>query len=241
MSLHNADLFKELHQLVLESNLSQTRAMMIINDHIEKRNLQIAKLNNQNMVTHFSNHISLSDRMANEVLKTTATKDQALVDVDPEVGEYVEDMVRRKLGNDVNDYLQLDRIRAMLMEKLEVLDGVVIESELDGSTKVDYEAMPHYVTMIREIRKCIVDVNKIRQSKQLISLIIKSLVEKNTLDIVRQMAREHEQIMKDLLDDGVPDTVVQKTRMKLGMRLAEVVAVTARNAVTDIMRSYKLD
>lgn len=235
------DLFKELHQLVLESNLSFTRAMNIINDRIAQQNIDIPKLNNQNMTVHFNNHISLSDRLPSEAQKQLAGSNPALRFVNPDVGMFVEDMIRRKLGNDVNDYLNLDRIRSMLMEKLEILDGITESVNLDGSVSVDLSAMDRYVAVIREIRSCITDLNKIRQSKQLVSMVIKSLVEKNTMDIVRQMAREHDQVMKDLIDAGVDAKLVDNIKLKLGMRLAEVVAVTARNAVSDVLRSYKLE
>jgi hypothetical protein len=215
--------------------------MNVMNDRIDKQVLNISKLNNQNMSVHFNSHISLAERMTTEAAKAVASGNPALKDINPEVGMFVEDMVRRKLGNDVNDYLNLDRIRSMLTEKLELLDGMVARTELNGDVKVDYDAMPHYVAIVREIRKCVTDVNKIRQSKQLVSLVIKSLVEKNTIDIVRQMAREHDQVMKDLLAAGVAESIVNDTKLKLGMRLAEVVAVTARNAVSDVMRSYRLD
>lgn len=242
LSSSHPDFFKELHQLVLEANLSLTRAMNVMNDKIDRQALDIVKLNNQNMSVHFSNHISLTERMVNETSKTINPGNPALRDINPEVGLFVEDMLRRKLGNDVNDYLNLDRVRSMLTEKLEILDGMIARTGLDeADTQIDFEAMPHYIALVREIRKSVTDINKMRQSKQLISMVIKSLVEKNTIDIVRQMAREHDQVMKDLLVAGVPEQVVNDAKLKLGMRLAEVVAVTARNAISDVMRSYKLD
>lgn len=241
LSVSHPDFFKDMHQMVLEANLSLTRAMNVMNDRIDKQVLDIPKLNNQNMSVHFNSHISLAERMTNEAAKAVASGNPALKDINPEVGMFVEDMVRRKLGNDVNDYLNIDRIRSMLTEKLEILDGMIARTDSKGEPEIDFEALPHYVSIVREIRKCVTDVNKIRQSKQLVSLVIKSLVEKNTIDIVRQMAREHDQVMKDLLAAGVAESIVNDTKLKLGMRLAEVVAVTARNAVSDVLRTYKLE
>lgn len=240
MAKSHPELFKDLHFQVLEVQSSHSRAMNYINQRIDNEQLQLVKLNNQNMSVHFSSHIMLNDRVINEVNKQLAPNQQALKDVNPEVNGYVSDMVRRKVGNEVSDYLNLDHLRAQLMEKLEFLDEFVSTVDDKGDRKVDLDAMGHYTSVIKEIRACIVDLNKIRQSKQLMNMVIKSLVEKSSYDIVSQLSREYEQIKRDMLDAGVPIDVVTRVDHLLKMKLAEVVATTAKGAIEQVMRTYKL-
>ena len=242
MAKSDPELFKELHQQVLEVNVSMARAMAYINDRIDRESLATPKINNQNMSAHFNSHIAIPDRMLNEVAQITQRKDLAnLKDVAPEVGSFVEDMVRRKVGNEVGDYLNLDRLRHMLMDKLEFLDDIVSKIKEGGEKSIDLEALSSYISVVKEIRGCIIDINKIRHSKQLVNLVVKSLIEKNTFEIVRQMAREYDQVKKDLADSGVDKAVIDRVHVQLGMRLAEVVATTARNSVIDVIKTYKLD
>lgn len=232
------DLFKELHSQVLEVGSSMNRAMQYINSRIENEHLTATKLNNQNLSVHFSSHITIPDKVNMELSKVNPLQ-PALKDVNQEMGSYVEDLVRRKVGSEVNDYLNLDQLRAQMMEKLEFLEDIVAR-EVEGKKVVDLDAMAQYTSLIKEIRNTIVDVNKIRQSKQLMSIIIKSLIEKTTFDTVQQLSREYDQTKKDLLDAGIPDNVVIKIDTNQRMRLAQVVAETARAAIIDISRMYKL-
>lgn len=233
------DLFKDLHVQVLEVGSSLNRAMNYINNRINNENLQIPTLNNQNMSVHFNSHIAIPNKVIHEVNSNSPTP-PSLKDVNPEIGSFVEDIVRRKVGNDVNDYLNLDSLRAQMMEKLELLDGIVEKKTAAGDTIVDMDAMSHYTTLIKEIRNCIVDLNKIRQSKQLMSTIIKSLVEKTTFETVRQLSREYDQMRQDLIANGMDQALAIKVDQQLRMRLAEICATTARAAIEDVSRMYKL-
>jgi hypothetical protein len=238
MAKTNPDLYKDLHFQVLEVGSSMNRAMNYINRRIDLENINCPKLNNQNLSVHFSSHISLPDRVNVELNKLMPGQ-QELKEINPEVDRYVQDLVRRKVGNEVNDYLNLDHLRAQMMEKLEVLDDIVTR-EKDGQKYVDLEVMTQYTNLIKEIRNCIVDLNKIRSSKQLMNLVIKSLIERSTFEIVQKLSREYDQVKKDLLEAGVDNSVVIRIDHTMRMRLAEIVAIVARQAVEDVVRSYKL-
>lgn len=233
------DLFKDIHSQVLEIGLSYNRAMNYINSRIDAENIPVQKINNQNMSVHFSKHITLPERVANEVSKMSPTP-PSLKEISPEIGSYVEDIVRRKVGNEVNDYLNLDSLRTQMMDKLELLDEIVERTTPTGEKTVDLDAMGFYTTLIKEIRNTIVDLNKIRQSKQLMNTVIKSLIEKAAFDIVRQLTREYDQVKADLTSSGVDPILATKIDQQLRLRLAEIVATTARAAVEDVTRTYKL-
>lgn len=239
MANTHEDLFKDLHIQVLEVGSSLNRAMNYINNRIETEGIQIAKLNNQNMSSHFSTHITLPEKVNHELAKATPNA-PSLKDVNQGVGSFVEDIIRRKVGNEVNDYLNLDSLRAQLLDKLELLDGIVEKEQSDGSKIVDMDAMSHYTTLAKEIRACIVDLHKVRQSKQLMNTMIQSLIRKNTFETVRQLSREYDQIKADLLEAGVDQGIVTRVDQQLRIKLAEVVATTAKSAVEDVIRTYKL-
>lgn len=235
------ELFKELHAQVLEVGNSQNRAMIYINDRIEKMSLPISKLNNQNMSAHFSNHINMPDRVNMEVAKSSHTLPEITqVTAGNDAGRYVEDMVRRKVGNEVGDYLNLDELRVRLMEKMEVLDRVIEKNTDDGKVIVDFEALQLYTKLTSEIRGIIVDLNKIRQSRQLLNTIMKQLMERCTMDIMRQLMREYEQIKLDLIQSGVTEQVATKISQQLRTSAASIIAMTARAVLGDVMRTYKL-
>lgn len=237
---NNPSVFKELHQHVLESGMSYVRAMNMINDKIERESLPISKLNSQNMGVHFGTHVTLPDKVNSAIIKAQ-TNGVPLKDVAPDMGYYVEDMVRRKVGNEVNDYLNLDSLRSGLMEKLEALDAITSQKNDDGKDYVNMDAMAQYVVIAREIRNTITDLNRIRSSKQLMTMIIKSLVEKNTFEIVREISREYEQIKRDMLEAGLDQSTATRIDQQLRMRLAQIVSTTARQAVEDVVKTYKLD
>lgn len=241
MANSQPDIFKDLHIQVLEVGMSQSRAMAYINNRIDAENIQIPKLNAQNMSVHFASHITIPEKVNHEIVKVNQpTTNVALKDVNPEIGSFVEDLVRRKVGNEVTDYLNLDSLRAQMMDKLELLDGIIEKTTPNGDKIVDLDAMTHYTALLREIRGCIGDLNKIRQSKQLMSMVVKSLMEANTFETVRKLSREYDQIKMDLLQHGVDQSVVTNIDTQLRLKLAEVVADTARSAVANIIRTYKL-
>lgn len=239
MAKTHPELFKDLHSQILEVGSSMNRAMNYINSRIDNEQIPIQKINNQNMGSHFSSHISIPERVNSELAKLSLPGTSTLSEAVPSIGHEVEDMVRRRVGNDVNDYLNLDQLRSQMMEKLEILDEVVTK-EADGKKLVDLEAMSTYTTLIKEIRSTIVDLNKIRSSKQLMNMVIKSLIEKQTVQTVRDLSREYDQVKKDLLESGVENTIVVRIDQQMRLRLAEIVAATAREAFADVMRAYKL-
>jgi hypothetical protein len=233
------DLFKDIHIQVLEVGSSMNRAMNYINHRIQTENLQLPPFNNQNFSVHFASHITIPERVITEVARMSPSP-PALKDINPEIGSFVEDIVRRKVGNDVNDYLNLDSLRAQLNEKLELLDEIVESADASGNKTINMDAMGYYTTIAKEIRSCIVDLNKIRQSKQLMSTIIKSLIEKATFETVRQLSREYDQIKHDMVSQGVDPIIATRVDQTLRIKLAEIIAVTARAAIEDVTRTYKL-
>jgi len=239
MSDTHPDLYRDLHSQILEAGSSQNRAMNYINSRIDNEGIQLVKLNNQNMGVHFSSHIAIPDRVNSELSKLTIGANPSLSSVNPTIGHEIEDMVRRRVGNDVGDYLNLDQLRVQMMEKLEVLDTVV-SKDVDGEKKIDFEALTQYTSLIKEIRGTIVDLNKIRSSKQLMNMVIKSLIEKQTFQTVRELSREYDQVRQDLLAAGVENSVVVRVDQNMRIRLAEIVSNTARSVIEDVSRTYKL-
>jgi len=235
----NPDIFTDLHTQVLEVGTSLSRAMNNINSKIENDNLTISKLNNQNMSVHFSSHISLPERVNVEISKHSPTQ-PSLKEVNPEMGYLIEDMVRRKVGNEINDYLNLDQLRTQMTDKLQLLD-TAIEVESTSSNKINVENMQLYTKLVTEIRNCIVDLNKIRQSRQLMNVIIKSLIERYTFDIAKLLTKEYDQIRLDMVASGVEESIALKMSQNLKLTAAQIIAQTARSAVEDILRTYKLN
>ncbi len=239
MSNQYPDLFRELHSQIFEVGVSQARAMKFINDRIDREKLPIEKLNSQNMSTHFNVHISLPERVDMEVSKINQ-QPPPLHDVSPEVGYIVEDMVRRKVGNEVADYLNLDGLRSQLAEKLEMIDTIIEKTDEGGNKSIDQDAMDLFLRAASEIRATITDLNKIRQGRQLINMVIKSLIEKYTFTVVRQLIKKYDDLRNDMVSMGVDDNTAVKVNQQLRLDAAEIVAQTARSAVADVTKTYKL-
>lgn len=240
LSKTHPSLFKDLHYQVLEVASTHNRAMHYINNVIDVNQIDTPKINNQNMSAHFNGHIMLPDRVNNEIQRALSPGQIPLRDVNGDMATYIEDLVRRKVGNEVSDYLNLDHLRTQLMEKLDFLDEFVTKVDDQGNKSIDLESLTHYTNIIKEIRGCILDLNKIRQSKQLMNMVIRSLVEKNTFEIVHRVSREYDQMKQDMLAAGVPEDVVFRIDQNARLKLAEIVATTARAAVEEISRTYKL-
>ena len=233
------ELFKDLHLNVIEVGMSYNRALNILNDKIEKEFPELSKFNAPNMSSHFNSHISIPEKVTHEVIHQAGTP-PSLQEINPEVGGFIQDMVNRKIGNEVSDYLNLDSLRSQMLSKLELLDTIIEKTDPNGDKIVDLDAMGYYTSLIKEIRSCIVDLNKIRQSKQLMGMIIKSLIEKSSFSSVRQLSREYDQIKQDLLSVGVDPTIVTRIDQDLRIKLAEIISSAARDSVSEVIRYYKL-
>jgi hypothetical protein len=240
MANSSPDIFKDLHINVLEVGMSLNRAMNLVNDRIRNECPEIALLNNQNLGVHFGSHITLPERVAHEIATATSSTPPSLKEINPEVGTFIQDIIQKKIGNEVNDYLNLDNLRMRALEKLELLDGIIEKTSSNGDKIVDLDAMTHFTGLLKEIRSCVVDLNKVRNSRQLISMIIKNLIEKTTFETVRKLSREYDQVKKDLIDKGVGQDIVISMDQQLRINLAEIVSEVARSAIQDILRMYKL-
>jgi hypothetical protein len=234
----DAELFKELHAYVLDAGMSHSRAMGIINGKIEKEYQYLSKLNAQNMSTHFSTHVSIVDRVNTELSKVAGT---SLSTVSTNANMAVEDMIRRKVGNEVSDYLNLDHLRTQITDKLAMIDTAInTRYEASDGKSVDLEYISTYARLAGEIRGCINDLNKIRQSRQLMSTVIKSLLERYTFDVAKQITREYDSVQKDLIKLGLDEGDAVRVVQGLKVSAAQIVAQTARAAVEDVLKTYKL-
>jgi hypothetical protein len=220
----------------LEVGVSLTRGVKYVNHRIETEGLPVQKFNLENFSAHFASHITLPERVSLELGKACKTP---LKEINLEAGNAVEDMVRRKVGNDVNDYLHLDSLRSQLTEKLEILDSAV-EKESDGIKTLDLEVLDRYSRLASEIRNCIIDLNKIRQSRKLINIVIRSLIEKYTFNIIRHLIREYDHVKDEMIAAGVDEVLAVKVNQQLKLQAADIIATTAKSAVEDVTRTYKL-
>lgn len=235
----NPELYKDIHSQILELGMSNTRGVHYINERIESEHLQLPLFNKNNFDAHFGSHITIEDKVNKELSKLNPSSITARP-VTPEVGQLVEDMVRRKVGNEVNDYLNMDQLRIQLQEKADLIDTIIEKKDENGNQIIDKDAIETFTRIIDRIRNIIVDLNKIRQSRQIISNIMQSTVEKLSMKLMRQFMAEFDNIQQQIESLNVDPIRLNNIIQTSKVNIASILGTTAREVMSEIIMAYKL-
>jgi hypothetical protein len=247
------DIFKQIHELVLEQQVSQTQTAKIVNNKAVELSLSDYKpLNAMNMSGHFRYHIALEERAAAALTKYSQIGDGGvqptplLVAVSPEAGASVDSMVHRQVGTELKDYNRLESLYEDLNEKLAFVSTYINEikdkSEAAGSTEspIDLDLIMAYQKLAAETRAIIGDINKVRQGSKLVTMVVQSLLESMMQDMMRQMSELYNSHNEALISIGIEESKSLKMSHEMKIRSAEIMANVARSAVDEVLKSYKI-
>lgn len=236
LSVRLPSLYRRVHELVLRDKMSYSSAMAEVNTYIKQHNLGIKMLNMVNMSGHFSKHINISQQVALAVARANqapAPPPAAVGDVRPLAVTAAED--------DVDDFKNLDELRRRLTGVLQKLETQLESKDLaTGAMKLDRWNVQLFVSIISEARACVNDLNKMRQSERLMNTVVQQLLERMTFAIIPQLLEEYKVVVEELRHEKVPERTVEMIDEKLRTKTAQIIAQTARAAVVEVQRQFKL-
>jgi hypothetical protein len=234
-------LYKHLHKLVLCDHVSLTVACADANTYLTQNNMGIKHINMVNMCTHFNKHINIKQRVSREIVK--ADKNQINATPIESIGAVNDvSMMATTYSHDAtDDFRNLDDLRQRLMKVI-----ITLEDQLDSvdpetkELKLDRWSVKLYSELIAESRVCISDLNKMKQSERLMNAVIQQLLERMTFAIIPQLMEEYKIVVEELQHANVPENTIMMIDGHLRLKTAQIIAQTARAAVIEIQRQYKI-
>lgn len=238
LSQEHPELYLQIHEMVLKERLTYTAALQKANHYIEEKQLGIALLNIVNIGSHFRKHIGADQRVAMVIANEIEPPSFAPA---PKVAKAMQRMVEEHVGDEVDDFRNLDNIRSRLTTQLDVLETQLNTVDpLTKATRLSHQAVGLYKELIGEIRNCINDLNKMRQSERLIKTVVQQLLDRMTFAIIPQLLDEYTIISEELAHHGTALEVVRNIDERLRTKTAQIIATTARAAVVEVQRTFKL-
>lgn len=238
LSQEHPELYLQIHEMVLKERLTYTAALQKANHYIEEKQLGVALLNIVNIGSHFRKHIGADQRVAMVIANEIEPPSFAPA---PKVAKAMQRMVEEHVGDEVDDFRNLDNIRSRLTTQLDVLETQLNTVDpLTKATRLSHQAVGLYKELIGEIRNCINDLNKMRQSERLIKTVVQQLLDRMTFAIIPQLLDEYTIISEELAHHGTSLEVVRNIDERLRTKTAQIVATTARAAVVEVQRTFKL-
>lgn len=236
----NPTIYKKLHDLVLSDRRSYNSAMAEVNTYIKQHSIDLALLNMMNILKHFKKHISTSQRTALTIAQALPGPPVVPAAAGKTMAE-VEKMAQSASASDVDDFNNLNDLRKRITNVVTSLQSQLEEKDpVSGQIKLNKHAVQLFAGLIAETRACINDLNKMRQSERLIKTVVQSLLDRMTFAIIPQLLEEYKLVVEELVHAGVPKEVADRCDERLRRKSAEIIAVTARAAVTEIQRQFKL-
>lgn len=237
LAVSHPSLYEKIHTLIIKDGRSYNSTINEMNAYFTQHRLRISCLNMMNMMAHFKKHVGVETQVQLTIAKQNAA---AIV---PQAAQSslqnVQAMADVAVGDDVDDFNNLNELRVHATNILRRLEAQL--DVIDPSTKqmrLDKFALNSYVKLISEVRACITDLNKMRQSERLLNTVVQSLLERLTFAIIPQLLEEYKVVMEELRAADVPPDVVQRCDLRLRVKTAEIIATTARAAVMEVSRQF---
>jgi hypothetical protein len=218
--------------------MSWNQAMNEVNTYIKQHGMQLQMLNTMNMSGHFNKHIQIED----PVVAAYDKFDQNVATPPiPAAVRALVPLVNNAHQSDVDDYRNMDAIRQKITAQLEKLEAQLdVVDPKTNQKKLDKWALELYTKVVKETRACIVDLNDMRKSERLMNSVVQALLDRLTFAIIPQLLSEYTMVVEELDHAQVPKALVDRIDDRLRRKTAEIIANTARAAVTEVQRQFRL-
>jgi hypothetical protein len=233
-------LYKMIHDMIIKDGKAYNAAMTEMNEYIGANKLGIPHFNMMNMLGHFNKHVDLKAKTAMALARSNMGAPPMVPAAGRPLLQYVNDMVEQRAKSEVDDYENLDEIRRRVTAVMNKLMDELEEADKDGKTKLSKHGLQLYVSLVSETRACINDLNKMRQSEKLMNTVVTQLLEKMTFSIIPQLLEEYKAMEEELRHANVDPDVIVRINLGLRIKTAQIIATTAKAAVVEIQRQFKL-
>jgi hypothetical protein len=230
----NQKLWNEIHDLVLEQNVSYHNIVRYVNGKLDIINMEmseedkLAPLNVVNFSTHFRNHISESDKMT-FALRKNMQKTASTANTPPSFSnihqEAADSYLKDKFGESVTEYQKIvtmiDSLEAFLWDYEKDLKG----RKEQGRT-INRVEIKEYRENVQALMDMKTELNKFRNTSEVAGMAIRSAIELAItafLDRLIVSTEEAKSILEtEMPGSSLPGQVVDLIRKRIGdtMKLA---------------------
>lgn len=234
-------LYKMLHDLVLKDCMSYNAAVVEVNSYIKQHRLEINTFNMMNILTHFNRHVDIKSARTELIIAHKSGSTEIAPSAVRPLQKYVDGLVEAKARSEADDYENMDEIRrrvTAVMQKL--MDELEEKDQVDGTLRMSKHGMQLFIGLVGETRNCINDLNKMRQSEKLMNTVVQELLDRMTFAIVPQLLSEYRSLSEELRSRGVGQDVIDMADLRLRTKTHEIIVTTARAAISEVQRRFKL-
>lgn len=232
-------IYQKLHDLILKDKRSYNSSVAEVNAYIAQHRLRVHPLNMPNILTHFKKHIGIETQVQLAISRQNMTP---VVPTQAQVAQQVlQPTVIDAVGDEVDDFNNLNELRVRITNVLRRLElQLDVMDPATQQVRLDKFAVQSFVALTAETRACIQDLNKMRQSERLLNTVAQTLLDRLTFAIIPQLMEEYKVVTQELAEQGVSPEIVQRVDFRLRTKMSEIITNTARGAILEIRRQFKL-
>jgi len=233
--LHDETLFKQIHELRFLKNYTLGELVTYIQPKMVKYPEETIP-NIMNLSKHFNKHCS-PDLIATYKVQNRR-RTTTLASADRTLSTDIKSTVS-KIENDINEkkveiYAGLEALYQTLQNRFNDYDT------RNNSQMTDVNAYV-YAGVVKELRGCLKELNQIKQSEQVLRLVINTAFSNYTLETLQGVLAELQQ-MKQVLkfyikDITVLDNLISGAEANIGNRFTE----TSKSVLTTIKEQFRIN
>jgi hypothetical protein len=236
----NPAIYDMIHNAVLRDHFSYSATIAYINKYLADNDIDLPPLNLVNFSTHFKMHVSpetagIIAAKGCDIVTTAIQKANPGNKTLASVAQSIQDS-----GSEQDDFKNMDDVRKKITQVMEVLHSQLEEVDVDGQLKLNRVSVELFIRLISEVRACIAELSKMRQSEKLMRMVVQTIIDKVQLSIAPQLIDEFAVIAEELKEIGLDSETITKIDNRLRSRTAHIIATTSRSAVHDVQRKFKL-
>lgn len=206
-----SDLFEKIHELRFKNGYTLEELVKYINTDLNTK-----KYNLMNLSSHFKSHIPIELKAKYEM--QVQTKETALKAEERDVSDKLRQQAEKLVAGKIDLYKNLEEIYKTLEVRFRVFDGM--QGKIMHGLNID-----GYTSITKELRSCLVELNKMKTSEQLIKIAINSVMKTYTIGALQGMHKELELLRNTLKfyikDQSVVSTMLDNIKENVGTHFSE--------------------
>lgn len=204
-------LFEKIHELRFKDGYTLEELVKYINTDLNTK-----KYNLMNFSSHFKSHIPIELKAKYEM--QVQTKETALKAEERTVTDELRQKAEKLVAGKVDLYKNLEEIYKTLEIRFRVFD------EMQGKIMHGFN-IDGYTAITKELRACLVELNKMKQSQALIKIAIDSVMKNYTIGALQGIHKELELLRNTLKyyikDNAVVSTMLDNIKENVGTHFSE--------------------
>lgn len=224
--------FAKIHKLRFQENYSLPRLVEAINAYIKKKDYDIDLVNPMNLSTHFKKHIP-ADLQAQYIVQTKKQSITKTVTEQDNVPNSIKKVGQEIVEDRVNAYTSLEDLYLTLTKRFADYDAAECQ-EIDNDNYVSY------VAVTKELRTCLTELNKMKQSEQITRLILQTAFQEYTSGTLRGIIEELDKFKQGLRSYIKDQDTIERLVDGIKIGIGEHVSRSSKIALDAVRTEFKI-